>query len=103
MSIATGNIKMVIIQFIREIRDTQVVRGNQYTIPGTQASGLGSYQIKDKTNFLQILMGRIAGLIVHLDITRERPMRRMWSADMEYDCPEEPVIPYASVRITYQY
>jgi citrate synthase len=37
------------------------------------------------------LMGRVAGLTaqVYEEVTRERPMRRMWSADVEYDGPEE--------------
>jgi citrate synthase len=37
------------------------------------------------------LMGRIAGLTAHVyeETTRERPMRRMWSAEVEYDGPEE--------------
>ncbi len=37
------------------------------------------------------LIGRTAGLTAHVyeEISREKPMRRMWSADVEYDGPEE--------------
>ncbi len=37
------------------------------------------------------LIGRCAGLTaqVYEEISREKPMRRMWSADVEYDGPEE--------------
>ena len=37
------------------------------------------------------LIGRAAGLTaqVYEEISREKPMRRMWSADVEYDGPEE--------------
>jgi citrate synthase len=37
------------------------------------------------------LIGRCAGLTaqVYEEITREKPMRRMWSADVEYDGPSE--------------
>ncbi|MEE9151691.1 MAG: citrate/2-methylcitrate synthase, partial [Thermoplasmata archaeon] len=37
------------------------------------------------------LIGRAAGLTaqVYEEISREKPMRRLWSADVEYDGPEE--------------
>jgi len=37
------------------------------------------------------LIGRAAGLTAHVyeEISREKPMRRMWSAEVEYDGPEE--------------
>lgn len=37
------------------------------------------------------LIGRAAGLTaqVYEEVSREKPMRRMWSADVEYDGPEE--------------
>jgi citrate synthase len=39
------------------------------------------------------VIGRTAGLTAHVyeEISREKPMRRMWSADVDYDGPEEKV------------